>query len=87
MDKRSWHKHHPQKVTSFIRSNRFMGTNFMEEELIGGRGKCEYCGEIVNNVSYHEAIECLKRPLISGELIPEKIENGPIVKQDITESS
>jgi len=30
VDRRSWHKHHPQKVTSFIRSNRFMGTNLVD---------------------------------------------------------
>lgn len=27
----------------------------------GGRGKCKFCGEFENNVSYHEAWECSKR--------------------------
>ena len=28
----------------------------------GGRGKCQYCNEWHNNVSYHEEHECDKRP-------------------------
>jgi hypothetical protein len=31
--------------------------------VAGGRGKCQYCGEIVNNVAYHSARECEKRPI------------------------
>ena len=34
---------------------------------LGGRGKCEYCGEMVNNVSYHAACQCKKRPLLPME--------------------
>ena len=30
--------------------------------VAGGRGICQYCGEAHNNVSYHEACECLKKP-------------------------
>ena len=29
-------------------------------KIIGGRGKCRYCNEFVNNVSYHEDLECIK---------------------------
>jgi formylmethanofuran dehydrogenase subunit E len=54
-------------------SNPFGATNFMEENIIGGRNKCEYCGEMVNNAAYHEAIQCLKRPTV-GELSPEESE-------------
>jgi len=32
------------------------------ENKLGGRGKCQFCGEWENNVSYHEAWECLKNP-------------------------
>ena len=31
-----------------------------DDDRKGGRGKCRYCGEWENNVSYHEAWECLK---------------------------
>lgn len=30
----------------------------MSEELIGGQGKCRYCGEIHNNISFHETFKC-----------------------------
>lgn len=30
--------------------------------ICGGRGKCLYCNEWFNNVSYHEEHECIKRP-------------------------
>jgi hypothetical protein len=34
----------------------------MEDEgRKGGRGKCQYCGQWENNVSYHEVHECPKR--------------------------
>jgi len=29
---------------------------------IYGLGRCPYCDEIYNNVAYHQAHECLKRP-------------------------
>lgn len=34
----------------------------MSDNILGGRGKCKYCGEHYNNVSYHEGCVCLKRP-------------------------
>jgi len=37
----------------------------------GGRGKCKHCGNLYNNVSYHEAHECVVRP-------------GPIVYDAVT---
>lgn len=33
-----------------------------EETKKGGRGKCRHCKQYENNVSYHEAWECPKRP-------------------------
>ena len=33
----------------------------MLEDRKGGRGKCQYCGQWENNVSYHEAWECPER--------------------------
>ena len=32
-----------------------------DDDRKGGRGKCRHCGEWENNVSYHEAWECIKR--------------------------
>jgi hypothetical protein len=37
----------------------------------GGRGKCCYCKEWHNNVSYHQACECKKRPILGGDKIYE----------------
>ena len=30
--------------------------------VMGGRGVCRYCGEVVNNVAYHESNACNRRP-------------------------
>jgi len=35
---------------------------FNEESKKGGRGQCKYCYEWHNNVSYHEAHECVTAP-------------------------
>ena len=35
----------------------------------GGRGRCHYCGEFHNNVSYHSAHECRKRPTIPAKSV------------------
>jgi len=35
----------------------------------GGRGKCQYCNKWHNNVSYHEELECDKRPWLQ-EVFP-----------------
>ena len=32
------------------------------DNLLGGRGKCRFCGEMENNVSLHEAHYCEKAP-------------------------
>jgi len=37
--------------------------DFMNDNLLGGRGQCELCGEWHNNVSYHTSNECSKRIL------------------------
>ena len=37
--------------------------NHWNDGPYGGRGTCEYCHEIHNNVAYHSAHECLKRPI------------------------
>ena len=48
----------------------------------GGRGKCQYCNKWHNNVSYHEELECDKRPWLkevldsAGGCYPIKIQNG-----------
>jgi hypothetical protein len=42
--------------TAMNKPKRFPGP------LIGGRGKCQYCGEEVSNVAYHEARVCSARP-------------------------
>jgi hypothetical protein len=34
----------------------------MSDTRKGGRGKCIYCGEFHNNVAYHRAFDCSKRP-------------------------
>ena len=41
--------------------------NMKTQSLIGGRGKCQYCGKLVNNVSYHEEHECYKK--IEGKIV------------------
>lgn len=30
--------------------------------LLGGRGKCHYCGGVFTNVAYHEAHQCIMSP-------------------------
>lgn len=39
----------------------------------GGRGKCRYCEQWENNVSYHEAQECPKRHPIPQSIEPSKV--------------
>ena len=50
----------------------------MLEDRKGGRGKCQYCGQWENNVSYHEAWECPKSttPLWLKERM-ERLKNLP----------
>ena len=42
--------------------------NLNEQTLKGGRGQCSLCGEWHNNVSYHEAHECV--PSDDGDTTP-----------------
>ncbi len=44
--------------------------------VMGGRGKCIHCGEIVDNVAYHEANACKRRPNDAAQGRPTK-EDGP----------
>ena len=41
-----------------VGQRRFM---MIDEDRKGGRGKCRYCGQWENNVSFHEEWECFKR--------------------------
>jgi len=34
----------------------------MNDNVMGGRGECRHCGEVVNNVAYHEANACGRNP-------------------------
>jgi len=34
----------------------------LTQNLCGGRGICKHCGKWHNNVAYHEACQCPKRP-------------------------
>ena len=46
--------------------------------LLGGRGKCKFCGEYHNNISYHEAHECNninKMPTFNREIHTTKCPN------------
>mgnify|MGYP007070567985 CR=1 FL=1 len=43
----------------------------------GGRGKCQYCHKWHNNVSYHEELECDKRPWLK-----EVLDSGGLSDQD-----
>lgn len=38
----------------------------------GGRGRCPYCDEMHNNVAYHEAHECTKRPQLAYDAATHK---------------
>ena len=38
----------------------------MNENRLGGRGKCKICGFFVDNVSYHEAWECGRPNKLDG---------------------
>lgn len=43
--------------------------------VIGGRGRCRYCKKMENNVSYHEAHICSKRPACTpAKPRPKKVE-------------
>ena len=50
----------------------------MNNEIkMGGRGTCEYCNKMENNVSYHEVYECLKRSNIKDDGI--ELKNNYVV--------
>ena len=40
----------------------------------GGRGRCYYCGQLENNVSYHEAWECPKRVREAPDWLVERMD-------------
>ena len=44
-------------------------------QLLGGRGRCKFCGEMVGNVAYHQAHDCPKNTGVK-ELICSRCGNG-----------
>jgi len=52
-----------------LRQKKLKSMSYNGDGRCGGRGTCEYCHEMHNNVAYHEAHECSQRPMSMEERI------------------